>query len=118
MPDESHRHWRFRITDILEAIERCEKFTSGLAAGDSPSDGPIYWAVLQQLQIIGEAANNLPRELRDRYPYPWRKMIGMRNRIAHNYFAIEEDVVWLTVREDIAPLKALLEEILAREPPD
>lgn len=103
---------------MLQAIARCESFTAGLSAERLQSDGPLYWAVLQQLQIIGEAASNLPRELRDRYPYPWRKMIGMRNRIAHSYFAIEQDIVWLTVREDVAPLKALLEEILAREPPD
>jgi len=118
MRDESPRRWRLRLLDILDAIARCRRFVGGRDRDAFLSDEAAYLAAVLQLQIIGEAANNLPAELTGRYPHDWREIVAMRHRIAHGYYRIDAEVVWSTIADDLAPLKALVEEILAREPPD
>jgi uncharacterized protein with HEPN domain len=65
------------------------------------------------LEIIGEAARNLPDEVREMAPnIPWHKIIGMRNVLVHGYFMIELDIVWDTVQQDVPALKPAVEELL------
>jgi len=73
-------------------------------------------AVIRELQVIGEAARLTSAETRDTYSQiDWAAMIGMRNRLVHGYFSIRLDVVWLTVQEDIPPLRSILETIILPE---
>ncbi|WP_288052421.1 DUF86 domain-containing protein [Pseudothermotoga sp.] len=70
---------------------------------------------LRHLQIIGEAASKLPEEVRNLAPdIPWHKIIGMRNILVHDYFAIDLDVVWNTVQRDIPSLEPAVEALLKR----
>jgi len=71
-------------------------------------------AVLRELEVIGEASRNLSAQLRERYPsVPWTDIVGMRNRIAHGYFAIRMRAVWETVTNDVPVFKRQVEGILA-----
>jgi len=103
-----------RLRDILEAIERIERYTAqGRAAFDS--DELIQSWVVRHLQIIGEAANALPEEVRVLdAAVPWRNMIGMRHILVHHYFVIDLDVTWDVVVEHLPGLKSAVVALLAQ----
>lgn len=82
-----------RLRDILESIERIERYISGGTAAFENNELIQTWAV-HYIQIIGEAANHLSQHLQTYYPQvPWSKIIGMRHILVHNYFDIDMDVV-------------------------
>ena len=71
-------------------------------------------AVERNLEIIGEAAANLPDEVLVRWPeVPWHRMRGLRNLLAHEYFGVDRAILWQTVQEDLPALNPLLQKILA-----
>lgn len=67
---------------------------------------------MRNIEIIGEAAQHLPKEFKARHPaVPWRKIAATRNKIIHEYFGLKLDVIWKTVQNDLPELKKQLEEI-------
>ena len=76
-------------------------------------------AVAFEFVTMGEAARAVPLEIQTRYPQiPWGKMQVLRNVIVHEYFRIDEEILWRASREDIPPLIPVLEEILRQNPTD
>jgi uncharacterized protein with HEPN domain len=103
---------RERLQDILEAIERIEKYS---VRGEDlfRRDKLIQSWMTQNIQVIGEAARSLSQEARDRNPQiPWSKIIGMRHVLVHGYFEIDLDIVWEVVKRDLPALKSQLQAIL------
>ena len=69
--------------------------------------------VVRELEILGEAASRVSSTIRDQFPLlPWREMIGLRNRLIHAYFDVNNQAVWLVVKESLPPLITQLEDIL------
>jgi uncharacterized protein with HEPN domain len=84
----SPRDWKIRIADILECIEHIAAYTHDMTLGEFQADQKSIDAVLRNLEIIGEAARYVPREIIKRYPdLPWEEMRAMRNIVIHEYFA-------------------------------
>jgi uncharacterized protein with HEPN domain len=109
------RDWRLRITDILAAVERIRRYTAGLQEAGFARDEKTVEAVCFALIVIGEAVTHVPADVQAMDPQiPWRKMKGMRNIAAHEYFGIDVSTVWLTATVDVPALKPLLEGLLAR----
>ena len=95
-----------RILDILEAIERIERYGRGGKEEFERSDLVQVW-ILHHLQILGEAVNALRPNLEQDHPeVPWASIVGMRNILVHHYFAIDTDIVWSVVVNDLPKLKA------------
>lgn len=70
--------------------------------------------VVRQLEIIGEASRNLSREFREKHPeVPWSQIIGLRNRIVHDYLNVDFDIVWEIAQNDLPLLKQQIEQILS-----
>jgi uncharacterized protein with HEPN domain len=107
MRDESER-----LQDILEAIERIEKYAArGRAAFDE--DELIQTWVVHHIEVIGEACRALSEEFQARYAgVPWSDIIGMRNILVHHYFGIDPDAVWSVVEHDLPDLKLNVQAIL------
>jgi uncharacterized protein with HEPN domain len=92
--------------DIVTAIDDIGDFTQGMTYETFHHDRKTVNAVVRSLEIIGEAANHVPDEMRTKYSeLPWKNMISMRNKVLHEYFGIDEEVIWLTITEDLRPLK-------------
>lgn len=104
------------LRHILDAIEKIEEFLEGVDEGKFLSDSLLQSGVIYQIQIIGEAARNISKELKDKYEeIPWKEIVGMRSKLVHDYFGIEETAVWDTAKKDLPKLKkqirAMLKEI-------
>lgn len=90
----SRRDWQDRIRDILDAIAEIQKFTHGMAYEVFCEDDKSIRAVEMNFIIIGEAANQIPEEIEEKYPeIPWSLMRAMRNRIVHAYFNVDEKLM-------------------------
>jgi uncharacterized protein with HEPN domain len=108
------REWRLRVEDILNAVGRIERFTRGLVFETFANDERTIAAVSYQLVVIGEAAKNLPAEVRTTAPaVPWEVMSDMRNVVAHGYFGVDLSIVWQTATHDVPKPEPLLRRMLA-----
>ncbi len=102
-----------RLRHILDAIERLEKHLRGYDKPSFKTDEKTQDAVVRQLEIIGEAATNLTRDLRTNNPQvEWQFAAAMRNRLIHGYFEVDAEIVWDTTQNDLPVFKKQIEEIL------
>ena len=91
----SKRQPTLLIQDIIESWEKILLYTAGLSFDQFTSDSKTIDAVVRNFEIIGEAANRLPEEYKEVHPeIDWHRMWGFRNRIVHDYFGIDFNIVW------------------------
>jgi uncharacterized protein with HEPN domain len=110
----SERDWRLYAEDILEACGKIRRFVAGLDYDAFVADDRTRDAVIRNLEIIGEAAKNLPADKTAAAPQvPWRLVCGMRDVLAHGYFGVSIKVVWDTATTQIAPLQDAVRAMLA-----
>jgi uncharacterized protein with HEPN domain len=115
----SPRSWLERVEDILSCARNIQAFTAGMSLGDFLDDPRTSRAVAFEFTTMGEAARAVPTDAQDRYPQlPWEKMQAIRNVLVHEYFRIDEEILWRASQEEIPPLILLLEEILRQNPAD
>jgi len=108
----SKRSTKLYITDIKNAIDKIEEYTKDLDFDDFTRDEKTIDAVVRNLTIIGEAVKNFPDKLKSKYPHiPWKEIAGTRNKAIHEYFGIDEDILWKTIKEDLPPFKKQISEI-------
>ncbi len=99
------RHWRLYVLDMIKFAERVLAYTEGLDREAFTADDRTYDATLRNIELIGEAATHIPHDIREAYPeIEWRRIVATRNRLAHVYLGIDDDVVWDIVQTDIPDL--------------
>jgi uncharacterized protein with HEPN domain len=102
----SSRRAELFLDDIREAIAKIERYTAGLNQTTFEADEKSVDAVVRNLEIIGEAARQLPEEFTRRNPQiEWRKIAGLRNRIVHDYFGLDLQIIWQIILNDLPALK-------------
>ena len=102
-----YRDWRVYIEDIVTAIEKIEKYTANQSVGNFLSNDEKQDAVIRNLEVIGEAAGKVPESVRQKaQSIEWRKIIGLRNILIHEYFGASAPMVWDVVQTKLSPLKA------------
>lgn len=103
------RDWRFRVDDILEAISKIDRYTQDLDFDAWNEDEKTVDAVVRNLEVIGEASSHLPLEIQEQYEHvPWGMMKGIRNILAHEYFGVDLEIIWRTIKVDLPALKKAL----------
>ena len=108
------RSERERMLDILEAIERIEKYADD-GKEIFESDELIQTWMVHHIEIIGEACRSLSDEFQAQHAnVPWADIIGMRNILVHHYFGIDTDAVWSVIEKDIPELKLNIEMIIKK----
>ena len=104
------------IKHIIESIELVESFSRHVTKDKLEKNKLRQSAILRQLEIIGEAAKNIPKEFTDKYKHiEWQKIIGLRDKLIHHYFGVDINIVWEVVDKDLPNLKRKLLEILDKE---
>lgn len=112
----SERTYLDFLADIRDNLVEAHAFVEGMTFASFSSDKRTWYAVVRALEIVGEATKRLPPELKDRYPdLPWRDMAGMRDKLIHDYFGVDLQVVWETAMEEAPALEAEIRSILAKE---
>ena len=97
---------RERLLHILSAIDRVTRYTEGKTYDDLVDDDMMYYAVVKNIEMMGEAANMLTTDFQESHTeIPWKMVKGMRNYIVHEYFQIDNAVVWDVVVNELAPLR-------------
>ena len=109
----SSRSWRLYVRDMIQFAENVLSFTDGMDMAAFIEDARTYHAVLRNLELIGEAASHIPPEVRDAFPeIDWRRIVGLRNRLAHAYFSIDDNILWDIVAKDIPRLLPQLRHLI------
>ena len=103
------------LRDILDAIEKAEQFVEGMDFDRFSSDYKTRFAVNRALEIIGEASKKLPETVKRQNPgLPWREIAGIRDILIHEYFGLNLQVIWKTLKEDFPKLKPVIAEMLEK----
>ena len=90
------------LEDILLAMDKIEKYINNMSQQDFEQKDIVVDAVIRNLEVIGEAAKSVPIEVREEYPHiPWKRMIGLRNIMIHEYFGIDLSIVWTIVKNNL-----------------
>lgn len=104
---------RVYLTHVLDSIERISDYT---AEGHHAflADAKTQDAVVRNLEIVGEAVKRISPELKAKHAHvPWRVIAGMRDKLIHEYFGVDKQLVWDVVERDLPELKRNIEAILA-----
>ena len=105
---------RERLEHMLMAIDRILRYTKGKTFQDLVEDDMMYYAVVKNIEIIGEAANMLTIDFQTTHPEtPWKMVKGMRNYIVHEYFQIDNLVVWDVVTNELVTLREQISRYIA-----
>jgi uncharacterized protein with HEPN domain len=95
------------------AIDNVAQFIEGRTCDDLRSDKMLFFAVVKNIEIVGEAANYVTKELQAQHPeVAWRDVISMRHVMVHGYYQIDPLIAWKTATENLPPLRAQIEAIL------
>jgi uncharacterized protein with HEPN domain len=101
------------IKDILSSIQDVEEFTSGITFEDFLKDKKTIKAVIRSLEVLGEASKKIPDDVKTRYPrIPWKRMAGMRDKLIHEYFGVDLEIVWNAAKKELPPVKSSIEELV------
>ena len=107
------REWVFRINHILDAIEKIQRYTSGMNFEQFAGDDRTVDAVIRNFLVIGEATRRVPAEVRASCTeIPWKLMEGMRHVLVHEYETVRLDTLWRTIIDDLPPLVAPLRRLI------
>ncbi|MEZ5198904.1 MAG: DUF86 domain-containing protein [Bacteroidales bacterium] len=93
--EEKNRTYLMYIIDIHTAMNRIKEYLQDMDFTEFKRDYKTVDAVIRNFEIIGEASKNLPLEIRERYPeIPWQEMYYLRNKVSHEYFGIDYEIIW------------------------
>ena len=107
------RDYNLLFKDIVEAIKKIDEFIGDMNYAKFAKDDKTSSAVARKIEIIGEAAKNIPAQLRRKHPQiPWSDMAKMRDKTIHFYFGVDNEIVWKVCKDRLPAIRLLIEQIL------
>lgn len=106
------KSYKILSSHILGAIDRIEQYTKGMSKQQFLDNFLVQDAVITNIAVIAEASKKIPIDIKNAFPQiPWRKIMAMRNKVIHEYFGIDLEVLWNVVEVDILELKDQITKI-------
>lgn len=103
---------RIFLQHILESIDKIEEFTSKIRLKDFLELAQVQDAVIRRLEIIGEAAKNIPADFKKKHPnIPWAEMAKTRDKLIHGYFGVDLELTWDIIENDLPALRKKIERL-------
>ena len=110
------RDYNLYIEDMLTSMQRIEEYIGEMGFREFKMNYLVVDAIIRNFEIIGEASKNITPEIKDKYPeIPWKKMYGLRNLIAHEYFGIDYEMIWEISKNNLPQNSIDLKNILEKE---
>lgn len=104
---------KIRLQHALDAIEIIGEYVSKADLKIFSENSMMRDACIRQLQVIGESCRNISHELREQYPeIPWRQIVGLRIIVIHEYFGVDEQVIWEVIQNDLPAFKLQVARII------
>ena len=109
-----HKRDKGRLEDIRQYALNVEKIIEGITFDEFVSDIRVYYSVMKNVEVIGEAANMLTRDFKEKHAeLPWRLIVKMRNVLVHGYAQVSNTDLWQTASNDITPLRQQVDRYLS-----
>lgn len=109
----SRKDYKLYLLDMDSSCKKISSYIRGLTFKEFTSEPKTIDAVVRNLEIIGEAVNKIPSEIkRETSDIPWSKIVGLRNKVIHEYFDLNIPIIWQTVKEDIPSLARQIKKVL------
>lgn len=101
------------LQDIDVMIKKIEMFTRDYTFNKFKNDEKTVFAVIRCFEVLGEAVKNIPEKIKKQYPdIPWKRIAGMRDKLIHEYFGVEYETLWETIRIRIPEIKILYKKVM------
>ena len=108
------REYKVYLRDMLEAIEKIGNYTENMSRDDFLENEMVKDAVLRNLEVLGEAAKQIPDNVRDENPdVEWKKIAGLRDILTHVYFGVDMEIIWDIVKNKNPGLKEKISDMLS-----
>lgn len=115
---DKKREYLDYLQDISESIEKATSFTQGMDYEAFQNHDKTVYATIRALEVIGEATKKIPTSIREEYTeVPWREMAGIRDKLIHDYFGVNMEVVWKTVKQDLPDLRPQIKKVIKENSP-
>jgi uncharacterized protein with HEPN domain len=109
---DKKRDFTLFVEDIISAVEKIERYTKKQSFKDFSENEMAVDAAIRNFEVIGEAAAKIPKEVKDTYPFvEWKEMTGFRNILIHDYFGVDVESLWDTIRKNIPQLKKNIKKL-------
>ncbi|MBN1114241.1 MAG: DUF86 domain-containing protein [Oligoflexia bacterium] len=106
------RDYNLYIKDIINSVDSINSFIAGMDFHDFINDDKTFSAVIRKLEIIGEASKKIPAHIKKKIDnIPWKKVAGMRDVLIHDYFGVDDKLVWETIKNDLNILISELKKL-------
>ena len=99
---------------MLDSLAKINRFTKGMTSEDFSADEKTQSAVIMQLQVIGELAKKVPENFKESIDVPWKNMAGLRDLVSHDYFGLDINVIWHTIKESAPETEKNIKKYLAQ----
>ncbi len=110
------REFVLYLEDMLQSMNRIEEYPGELDFEKFKMNYLVVDAIIRNLEVIGEASKNIPIDIQGKYPeIPWRKMVGLRNLIAYEYFGIDYEMIWEIAKKNLPQNQIDLQKIIKKE---
>jgi uncharacterized protein with HEPN domain len=107
------RTYKMYIEDILESIDKIERYINSLTYETFEKNDLVVDAVIRNIEIIGEASKNIPENVRGEYPkIPWKRIVGLRNIAIHEYFGVDLTIIWEIITKNLPETRSKIELML------
>jgi uncharacterized protein with HEPN domain len=109
------RDFNVYLEDVLDAVGKIRRYVAGMSYAQFRGDSKTQDAVIRNLEIIGEAIKKVPEDVRARHPQlEWKKIAGMRDILAHEYFGVDVEIVWDVVQNKLTELETVVTSEIQR----